>query len=137
MLSLKSLEGRGVGPYREHVSQDRISAFCTAVGARVDTQAPPTFFTVFRKGEFELFKELGIELARVLHAEQEYHLEGRVRAGDEVEFETTLVHVFEKQSKLGQMHFLTFETRFLVERELIMQSIGTAKTTIVVRDRKE
>ena len=160
MLSLKSQIGKVVGPYYDLVSQERITAFCRAVGTEEGFFAPPTFLTVFRKGEFELFQLLGIDLSHVLHAEQEYQYDCLIQAGDQIEFETVVLNVLEKQGSTGFMQFLTFETRFKTKRllqevvevrskqdpqedkdspgdsDFEVHSIGRAKTTIVVRERK-
>jgi hypothetical protein len=89
--------------------------------------------TVFRKGEFDLFQSLGVELARVLHAEQEYQYENTIEAGDHVSFETSLTQVLEKGGSSARMQFLTFETEVDAERKSKMVRIGKSKTTIVVR----
>ena len=93
MLSLKSEIGKTLGPYRDEVTQERIHSFCRAIGAKESLTAPPTFLTVFRKGEFDLFRLLGIELAHVLHAEQGYQYENFIQAGDIVQFETSVINV--------------------------------------------
>lgn len=128
-LSLKDRVGETASGYRESADAERIRRFCEAVGAPISEVAPPTFMTVFRKGEFDLFSKLGIPLARVLHAEQEYVYRGVIRAGDEVTYETRLTHVLEKNGASGSMHFLTFET----EVATASGPAGLSKTTIVVR----
>jgi hypothetical protein len=133
MLSLKSEVGKDVGPYQEDVTADRILNFCRAIGATDSHQAPPTFLTVFRKAEFELFNQLGFDLSQVLHAEQEYEYEGVILAGDRVEFKTALTHVLEKQSTKSFMQFLTFETEIHSERNMNRLRIGKSKTTVVIR----
>lgn len=137
MKSLKSQVGVSAGPYREEITLERVQAFCKAIGVEVSSVAPPTFFTLFRKGEFDLFQKMGLELSKVLHAEQEYQYLHDIHAGDTVSFETTVNHVLEKQSSTASLHFVTFETRFQVKRASEKEEFlaGTGKTTIVVRER--
>jgi hypothetical protein len=132
-LSLKSELGRKVGPYQDKVTGNRILAFCRAIGVQNCDVAPPTFLTVFRKGEFDLFQLLGIELSRILHAEQEYQYENPIQSGDTVHFETVVTHVLEKQGSSSKMQFLTFETEFHSERGPQKFRVGKSKTTIVVK----
>lgn len=132
-MSLKSELGRKVGPYQDEVTANRILAFCQAIGIKNCEVAPPTFLTVFRKGEFELFQLLGIELSRILHAEQEYQYENAIRPGDKVQFETAVTQILEKQGSSYKMQFLTFETEFHSERGPQKFRVGKSKTTIVVK----
>jgi acyl dehydratase len=133
MLSLKSEVGKQVGPYSDEVTAERIVNFCKAIGSTAFNEGPPTFLTVFRKGEFDLFNQLGFDLSQVLHAEQEYDYENPVIAGDRVEFKTALTQVLEKQNSRSFMQFLTFETEFQAQRESVVVRIGKSKTTIVIR----
>jgi hypothetical protein len=98
-LELKSKEGARSKIYSETVTGERISKFSRAVGAEAHPNgiAPPTFMTVFRKGEFELFASLGLKLESLLHAEQLYDYRSDIRSGDRIEFHTTLSHVLEKK----------------------------------------
>lgn len=137
MLSLKEKIGNSSGITRAEVTQKQINEFCKAIGTKERAVAPPTFLTTFRRAEFDLFKTLGIELASVLHAEQEYQFENPLKAGDKLSFETTLSNVLEKQGSTSSMQFLTFVTEFHGERGGKALPIGKSKTTIVVRSKKE
>jgi hypothetical protein len=128
----KASEGAQSRVYSEPVSRERLEKFCKAVGQteRVDALrvvAPPTFMTVFREGEFELFDLLGLKLENVLHAEQIYQYESDIRVGENIEFQTQLSHVLEKKG--GVLSFLTLETKF----HSGARSIGSSRTTIVVK----
>src|SRR4051812_12434444 len=104
-IPLKNQVGKSVGPYQTEVTQSQVSLFCQAIGTQGSSVAPPTFLTTFRKGEFDLFSLLGVELSSVLHAEQEYQYENFLHAGDRVSFETVLSHVLEKQGSASWMQF--------------------------------
>jgi hypothetical protein len=128
----KSQEGVKSRVYKEAVNRERLEKFCHAVEQKgpsalpIDA-APPTFMTVFRKGEFEVFDLLGLKLESVLHAEQIYQYESDIGVGDEIEFQTQLSHVLEKKG--GALSFLTLETKFSTGP----RQIGSSRTTIVVK----
>ena len=131
-MSLKERVGEKSPLYKEQVTPQRLMDFCHAVGSHLDHAdgvAPPTFMTVFRKGEFDLFSELGLELSKVLHGEQEFQYFNPIRAGDTVEFQTQLSHVLEKKSATGSLHFMTFHT----EVKVLDAVAGLSKTVILVR----
>ena len=123
------METKHSSHFLHEVTQEKIKKFCIAVGASDDSVAPPTYFTVCRHGEFELFQVLGISLSSVLHADQEYTYESEVRAGEVISFQTTLVSVMEKRG--GALRFLTLETRFVSNRD--QRQLGTAKSVVVIR----
>ena len=133
MSALKSQVGMRSGPYRDEVTPNRILAFCQALGIPEGHTAPPTFLTLFRRGEFDLFQKLGIDLARILHAEQEYRYENSIQAGDGIRFETTIANVLEKQGSSYHMQFIIFETEVHAERNSQTLRVGKTKTTVVVR----
>jgi hypothetical protein len=133
MSALKALIGKSSGSFRDEVSLNRISTFCRAIGVKESSIAPPTFLTVFRKGEFTLFQALGIDLSHILHAEQDYQYENQIMAGDCVCFETVISNILEKHRASSPMQFITLETIVHVERFSETQRVGKAKTTIVVR----
>ncbi len=135
MISLKSKVGLKSGSYRDDITVERIAAFCRAVGSEVSKVAPPTFMTIFRRGEFDLFSTLGIELSKVLHAEQDYQYSNPIQAGDCITFETEVLTVLEKQGSTASMQFITFETQLTAERGSRKLAIGKAKSTIVIREK--
>jgi len=133
-LDLKSGEGRSSARLTEKISEERIALFCEAVGAEVSRVAPPTFLTVFRAGEFELFDKLGLKLSSVLHGEQQYSYFSEIRAGDEVSFRTKLSSVIEKKGSSGRMSILVFETEIDVSAPQPRKA-GSSKTTVIVKEK--
>jgi hypothetical protein len=133
---LRSRIGEKTGVLREKISAEKIAAFRRAVGATTGPAdvAPPTFMTVLRSGEFELFKKFEVPLSALLHAEQTYTYAEPIRAGDELEFETKLSQALSKQSAKGAMHFLTFETEVAALRAGGKKPVGTCRSVIVVRE---
>lgn len=137
MLPLKNKIGTRSGSHTEVVTAERIKAFCQAVGVSQYDEAPPTFLTVFRRGEFEMLQTLGLELANALHADQQYDIIQPIRAGNQIRFETEVSQVLEKVSTKQNMQFLTLETQF----HLIAQNpadapklIGKSISTLVFRE---
>ena len=129
MLSESSI-GTSVGPFEEDVTASRIRAFIQAVGGRESDIAPPTFLTIFRKGEFALLNDLGIPLSSILHGEQEFFNLKPIMAGDRLRYSTRLAEMVDKK----RMRLLTFETQAEALRGKETVSVGTSRTVIVVRE---
>lgn len=133
---LESAVGWKSGPHREKVTAERIDLFRRAVAAKERPVAPPTFLTILRKGEFELFQRMGVDLANVLHAEQEYQYDNRILPEDELIFQSEVVQVLGKSGSTGSLRFVTFESTVEAERGRRRKeriSIGKSRTTVVVR----
>lgn len=135
MSDFKQRVGETAGPYREEISVERLRDFGAAVGATIDAgfegDSVPTFATVFRRGEFDLFSKLGVPLSRILHAEQEYEYEAGIRAGMTVSYESRLARYNEKRGSSGALSFMTFETE--VNDAASGERVLTSRTTIVVK----
>ena len=128
--------GRRYGPFRNTVCAEQIRAFAIAVSGgvpgyfgtahgdphpwSVDDEAarrsphgalvaPPTFGVTFAMKPFALAcsdPELGLDLIRLLHAEQEFEHGAPVRPGDELTTEGEIVEVRSR----GPLDFLTVRT---------------------------
>jgi acyl dehydratase len=128
--------GRRYGPFRTTVCAERIQAFAVAVAGGVpgyfgsasgephpfcvDEEAarrsphgtlvaPPTFGVTFAMNAFALAcsdPELGLDLLRLLHAEQEFEHGALVRPGDVL---TTVGEIVDVRSK-GSLDFMTVRT---------------------------
>lgn len=120
--------GEKAGPYFELVSQREIDLFKSVVGST--SVFPPTYWTRFRKGEFELFKSLALPLSRVLHAGQAYEIHSEITPGTEVEYQTVFQKYDLKKSSAGNLHFFEFLTQV---REKGSKPLADSKTTIIVR----
>jgi acyl dehydratase len=128
--------GRRYGPFRNTVCAERIQAFALTVAGGVpgyfgsaqgaphpfcvDEEAarrsphgtlvaPPTFGVTFAMTAFALAcsdREIGIDLVRLLHSEQEFELGVPVRPGDVL---TTTGEIVDVRSK-GSLDFMTVRT---------------------------
>jgi acyl dehydratase len=123
-----SLKGKEFPPYSVTVERGRIKDFARAIGDlnpfylddRVgaasefgDVIAPPTFPITFRDENFDtnaLLKELGTDVSRILHGEQEFELHRPIRAGETLLCRPRLSDIYEKSGKSGPMAFIVRET---------------------------
>ena len=72
--------------------------------------APPTFcfsLSLAHPDPFKTYRDLGLDLAKILHAEQQFEYFAPIVAGDVVTIEQTLVDAFEKKG--GALAFYVFE----------------------------
>jgi acyl dehydratase len=123
-----SLKGKEFPPYTVTVERGRIKDFARAIGDlnpfylddRVgaasehgDVIAPPTFPITFRDENLDtnaLLKELGTDVSRILHGEQEFELHRPIRAGETLLCRPRLSDIYEKSGKSGPMAFIVRET---------------------------
>ena len=124
----KSVIGKEFPPYAVTVERGKIKEFARAIGDlnpfylddRVgaasewgDVIAPPTFPITFRDETANtnaLLRELGTDISRVLHGEQEFELHRPIKAGETFLCRTKVVDVYEKSGKSGPMAFVVRET---------------------------
>ncbi|MBI2711760.1 MAG: MaoC family dehydratase N-terminal domain-containing protein [Bdellovibrio sp.] len=132
--TLKDKTGMCSSVFKENITEKRIADFCAAIGLPVSKEAPPTFMTVFRGGEFELLQKLGLQLSKALHADQHYEYYGPICVGDSIQFETQVSQVLEKTSPKQNMQFLTLETRLQQIGPHEVKLIGKAVATLVFRE---
>ena len=125
----KLQRGAKSGSYEEEITASRVGAFAAAIGADPAGGVPPTYLTVFRKGEFEILQGLKIPLSRVLHGEQEYSYESALRVGDRVRYETLLIQAVEKRGASSLLQVLVLETRFRVGE----RPAAAARTTLLMK----
>jgi hypothetical protein len=90
----------------EAVSADQMRALAKATRSDHVHQMPPTFPTIYRWGEFEWLKRLGVDLRNLLHTDQEYEYLAPLVAGEKPKITTTLKS---QRAKAG-MTFLNLET---------------------------
>jgi hydroxyacyl-ACP dehydratase HTD2-like protein with hotdog domain len=134
-MSVKTFIGLKSGPEEERIDPERVKEFARVFDSKNLQEVPPTYLTLFRKLEFELFDRIGFSLSKVLHAEQDYQYEKPLKAGMQISYETTLANVLEKRGSKVSLTFLVLESVF---HEKTANGLGdrlaTAKTTVVVRE---
>lgn len=135
--------GRTTAPFEMSVERGKIREFARATGSRHpeyldDKQAPipPTFLTTLGfwipadSDAGELLRSLDLELARVLHGEEEYVFHGPPpRAGTDLTVTRRIDDVFEKEGKRGgTMTFVVMVTEF---RDPDGRLVVEGRTTII------
>jgi len=143
----RSLIGTETPPGEATASAEEIVAFCEAIGdvrpEYVDGEAaatgesgplvPPTFPMrfLFDALDPDLFFELGLNLAGIVHAEQEFVYERPVRAGERYRIIGKVHDVWEKQGRSGLLDFVTFEAKGYEKTS--DELVFTARMTLISR----
>jgi acyl dehydratase len=123
-----SIKGKEYAPYVVHVERGKIKEFARAIGdlspfylddevGRAspwgDIIAPPTFAVTFRDERADtgaLLKDLGTDISRILHGEQEFEHYKPIRPGDTLLCRGRISDLYEKSGKSGPMAFVVRET---------------------------
>jgi N-terminal half of MaoC dehydratase len=124
----KALLGKEYPPYAVTVERGKIKEFARAIGAadplylddRVgaasvwgDVIAPPTFSITFRDDAADttaFLKELGTDISRILHGEQEFEIFRPLQPGQTYLCRAKIVDIYEKTGRSGPMAFVVRET---------------------------
>ncbi len=124
----KGVAGKELPPYAVTVERGKVKEFARAIGDlnpfylddRVgaasewgDIIVPPTFATTFRDESADtgaLLRELGTDISRVLHGEQEFEIVRPLRPGETYLCRAKVLDVCEKRGKSGPMAFVVRET---------------------------
>ena len=144
----KALIGREFPPFVVTIERGRIKDFARAIGDtnplylddRVgqasewgDIVAPPTFMTTFREAGgdgSEFLRELGTDISRLLHGEQEFELRRPLRPGDTLLCRSRIVDIYEKTGRSGPMGMVLRET---VATDKSGEIVGAMRHITVVR----
>lgn len=143
----KSVVGKEYAPYVVTVERGKIKEFARAIGdlnpfyvdERIgqasewgDIIAPPTFATTFRDeaAADALLRDLGTDISRVLHGEQEFELARPIQPGQTYVCRTKILDIYEKTGKSGPMAFVVRETAITDRTNEI---VGTMRHITVVR----
>ena len=143
----KGVIGKEFSPYTVTVERGKIKEFARTIGDlnpcylddRVgqvsewgDVIAPPTFATTFRDeasaGAF--LTELGIDISRVLHGEQEFEIFRQITPGETFVCRSKVLDVYEKTGKSGPMAFVVRETSITDRTNKI---VAKSRSVTVVR----
>ncbi len=92
--------------------------------------APPTFPVTLAAGNMDpdLFFELGLNFASIVHGEQEFEYVRPLRVGERVTIKGRVADISEKQGKSGTMDVVVLETTGYDESG---QKIYTARMTLL------
>jgi len=124
----RGVVGREYPPFSVTLERGKIKEFARAIGDLNpfylddevgaasewgDIIAPPTFAVTFRDeraGAGALLRDLGVDIARVLHGEQEAEIVRQLTPGETYLCRTKVVDIYEKTGKSGPMAFVVRET---------------------------
>ena len=123
----KGVIGKESAPFVVTVERGKIKEFARAIGDLNpfymddgvgqasewgDVIAPPTFATTFRDeaASEALLRDLGTDVSRLLHGEQEFELVRPIQPGQTYLCRTKVLDVYEKTGKSGAMAFVVRET---------------------------
>jgi len=132
-MARKDLIGKQTPPGRAVASAEEMMAFCKAVGdirpeytereKAANSKfralvAPPTFPMrfLFDALDPDLFFELELNLAGIVHAEQEFIYERPIKEGEAFKIVGSVYDVWEKQGRSGMLDFVTFEAKGYEEK---------------------
>jgi hypothetical protein len=126
----EALQGKAYPPVAFEVEEPRVRAFAAAVGY-AGGEVPPTFATApeHAAGLANVIAdaELGLDLSKVLHGEQEYEWIRPMRLGESLTAET----VIESIRGRGAMRFVTLRTLL---RDEAGETIVVGRSTLIVRE---
>ena len=124
----KALIGREFAPFVVTVERGKIKEFARALGDgnplylddRVgaasewgDVIAPPTFAVTFRDEAADtaaFLRELGTDISRILHGEQEFEIFRPLQPGHTYLCRAKVIDIYEKTGRSGPMAFVIRET---------------------------
>lgn len=93
--------------------------------------APPTFGFSLSNAQadtFDYLSEMGIDIAVVLHGEENFEYIQPILVGDEITFQRRVLDIYEKKG--GLLEMVKMETSMTNQNE---QLVGKLQTTFVVR----
>ena len=144
----RSVVGKEYPPYVVTVERGKIKEFARAIGDlnplyvddRIgqasewgDIIAPPTFATTFRDEAADtstFLRDLGTDISRVLHGEQEFEMLRPIQPGHTYVCRPRVLDVYEKTGKSGPMAFALRETVITDRHNDI---VGTMRHITVIR----
>ena len=143
----KASIGKEYPPYPVTVERGRIKDFARAIGdpnpfylddpvgrasSWGDVIAPPTFATTFRDESLAatMLGDLGIDISRVLHGEQEFEIHRQLVPGETYLCRSKVLDIYEKAGRSGPMAFVVRETAVTDRQNEI---VVTMRSVTVVR----
>ena len=121
----RGVVGKEYPPYAITVERGKIKEFARAIGdlnpfylddevgrasAWGDIITPPTFPISFRDETGVLLRDLGTDVSRLLHGEQEFEIFRQLRPGETYLCRSKVLDLYEKTGKSGPMGFVIRET---------------------------
>jgi hypothetical protein len=125
--------GYALPAFTVEATPERIARFIEAIGdTRADPDlAPPTFMKAVEgenNSSRRILDALGVDLKRVLHAEQQFDYLAPIRAGDTLSVQRTVTDLYERKN--GAMDFIVIESTVSRGTELL----GRSRQVVLVRN---
>jgi len=111
------------------ISREEMEAFARVTHSDRFTSVPLTLATVLRKPEFDWLAGVKVNLANLLHTEQEYEYRAPFRSGATSLIRTTVEDLKERTGKQGTIAIIVLKSEILFNGEISVVS----KTTFMVR----
>jgi len=114
------------------VEAAQIRQFSTSIGAEESDVAPLTYLKVIEgknDSSRAIICALGVDLRRVMHAEQEFEYGEPVCSGDQVTVERVVADIFERKN--GALEFVVVESRMTNQAG---KSVGLSRQWILIRN---
>jgi acyl dehydratase len=123
----KDVKGKEYPPFVVTVERGKIKEFARAIGDLSpfylddavgrssewgDIVAPPTFAITFRDDNADtgtVLKDLGVDISRILHGEQEFESYKPIRPGETYLCRSRITDIYEKTGRCGAMAFVVRE----------------------------
>lgn len=126
--------GYALPAFTVQATPERIARFVQAIG---DTRAapglaPPTFMKAIEgedNSSRRILEALGVDLKRVLHAEQHFDYLAPIRAGDVLQVQRTVTDLYDKKN--GAMEFIVIESTITCADG---QLAGRSRQIVLVRN---
>ncbi|MGH7417550.1 MAG: MaoC family dehydratase N-terminal domain-containing protein [Candidatus Rokuibacteriota bacterium] len=124
----RDVVGKEYPPFAVTIERGKIKEFARAIGDLnpfylddtvgraspwADIIAPPTFAITFRSEATDsgaMLRDLGVDISRVLHGEQEFEIHRPLVPGQTYLCRTRVVDLYEKAGRSGPMAFVVRET---------------------------
>ena len=108
-----------------------VDAKAAAAGKYGALVAPPTYPMrfLFDALDPDLFFKLGLNMAGIVHAEQEFIYQRPIFAGEKFVITGKVHDIWEKEGKSGTLDFVTFEATGLEEKS--REHVFTARMTLI------
>lgn len=143
----RSVLGKEYAPYPVAVERGRIKDFARAIGDLNpfylddavgaasewgDVITPPTFPITFRDeaDSGALLRDLGVDISRVLHGEQEFELFRQLTPGETYLCRAKVVDIYDKVGRSGPMAFVVRE---IAVTDRAGEIVATMRQTTVIR----
>ena len=127
--------GYRMTPFEVVVDAERVQRFSEAIGAPTDTLTPgvaaPTFLKVVEgegNSSRRLLEVLGVDLKRVVHAEQEFEFGSPVGAGDRLTVERGVSDIYDRKD--GSLEFVIVDSTI---RSVSGQWVGRSLQSLLIR----